>query len=42
MTLVSSELQSIPGVSNVAAHVGRAVTGDQVANVNSWADLGEN
>jgi CzcA family heavy metal efflux pump len=31
----SRELRSIPGVSNVAGHVGRAVTGDQVVDVNS-------
>jgi CzcA family heavy metal efflux pump len=29
------ELRSIPGVSNVGAHVGRAVTSDQVVDVNS-------
>jgi Cu/Ag efflux pump CusA len=29
------ELRSIPGVSDVAGHVGRAVTGDQVVDVNS-------
>jgi CzcA family heavy metal efflux pump len=29
------ELESIPGVSNVGAHVGRAVTSDQAVNVNS-------
>ena len=33
MTQVSKELEQIPGVSNVAAHVGRAITGDQVADV---------
>lgn len=32
---VSRELQSLPGVRRVAAHVGRAVTGDQVVGVNS-------
>jgi CzcA family heavy metal efflux pump len=31
----SSELRTIPGVQNVAAHVGRAVTGDQVVGINS-------
>ena len=35
VTLVSNELRSLPGVSSVAAHLGRAVTGDQVANVDS-------
>jgi len=40
--LVSEELQSLPGVENVAAHIGRAVTGDQVVNVDSgqiWVSL---
>ncbi|HEX2103682.1 MAG TPA: efflux RND transporter permease subunit, partial [Solirubrobacteraceae bacterium] len=32
---LSRELRSIPGVENVGAHVGRAVTGDQVVDVNS-------
>ncbi|HJX15634.1 MAG TPA: efflux RND transporter permease subunit [Candidatus Deferrimicrobiaceae bacterium] len=32
---VSSELQSLPGVRSVGAHVGRAVTGDQVVGINS-------
>jgi len=32
---VGRELESIPGVSDVGAHVGRAVTSDQVVNVNS-------
>jgi CzcA family heavy metal efflux pump len=32
---VSRELQSLPWVRKVAAHVGRAVTGDQVVGVNS-------
>lgn len=32
---VSRELRSIPGVDNVGAHVGRAVTGDQIVDVNS-------
>ena len=42
-TLVSNELRSLPGVSSVSAHLGRAVTGDQVANVNSgqiWVKIG--
>ena len=34
-TSVSRELRAIPGVDNVGAHVGRAVTGDQVVDVNS-------
>src|SRR6266705_1614210 len=32
---VTRELRSIPGVSDVGAHVGRAITSDQVVNVNS-------
>jgi Cu/Ag efflux pump CusA len=31
----SRELRALPGVSDVGAHVGRAVTGDQVVGVNS-------
>jgi CzcA family heavy metal efflux pump len=34
-TDLSRELRSIPGVDNVGAHVGRAVTGDQIVDVNS-------
>lgn len=36
------ELDSIPGVGNVGAHVGRAVTSDQVVNINSgeiWVSI---
>jgi CzcA family heavy metal efflux pump len=36
------ELRSIPGVRRVGAHVGRAVTGDQVVGINSsqvWINL---
>ena len=39
---VSAELRAIPGVENVGAHVGRAIFGDQVVNVNSselWASI---
>jgi CzcA family heavy metal efflux pump len=39
---VSRELRSLPGVRHVAAHVGRAVTGDQVVGINSsqiWVSL---
>lgn len=42
MTLASSELQSIPGVKSAHVHVGRAVTGDQVVDVNAsqlWVSL---
>ena len=38
----SSELRTIPGVQNVGAHVGRAVTGDQVVGINSaemWVSI---
>lgn len=39
---VSRELQGLPGVRNVGAHVGRAVTGDQVVGINSgqiWVSI---
>jgi CzcA family heavy metal efflux pump len=39
---VSDELRSLPGVRSVGAHVGRAVTGDQVVGINSsqiWVGL---
>ena len=39
---VSRELRSLPGVRSVGAHVGRAVTGDQVVGINSsqiWISL---
>ena len=32
---VSRELRSLPGVRNVGAHVGRAVTGDRIVGINS-------
>jgi CzcA family heavy metal efflux pump len=35
ITNASSELRSIPGIRNVGAHVGRAVTGDQIVAVNA-------
>jgi CzcA family heavy metal efflux pump len=41
-TLVSQELETIPGVRNVGAHVGRAITSDQSAGVNAgelWVSL---
>ena len=40
--LASEELRSIEGVKNVGAHVGRAVTADQVVGVNSgeiWVSI---
>jgi CzcA family heavy metal efflux pump len=39
---MSSELRAIPGVSNVGAHIGRAVLGDQVVGINSaelWVSI---
>lgn len=42
-TTLSRRLRSLPGVDNVGAHVGRAVTGDQVVDVNSselWVSVG--
>ena len=39
---VTAELGALPGVRNVAGHLGRAVTGDQVVDVNSaklWVSL---
>jgi Cu/Ag efflux pump CusA len=42
MTLASRELRSIPGVSGAVVHVGRAVTGDQVVDVNAsqlWVSI---
>ncbi|MEP6954980.1 MAG: efflux RND transporter permease subunit [Solirubrobacteraceae bacterium] len=39
----SRELRALPGVSDVGGHVGRAVTGDQVVDVNSselWVKVG--
>jgi CzcA family heavy metal efflux pump len=41
-TRAASELRSIPGVRSVGAHVGRAVTSDQVVGVDSselWASI---
>jgi Cu/Ag efflux pump CusA len=38
----SNELRTIPGIRNVGAHVGRAITGDQVVSINSgeiWVSL---
>jgi Cu/Ag efflux pump CusA len=40
---VGRRLRSLPGVENVGAHIGRAVTGDQKVDVNSseiWASVG--
>jgi CzcA family heavy metal efflux pump len=41
-TAVSRDLRSIPGVDDVGAHVGRAITGDQIVDVNSgevWVSI---
>ena len=41
-TRVTNDLRGIPGVDNVGAHVGRAVLGDQVVDVNSaelWVSI---
>ncbi len=41
-TELSREVRAIPGVDNVGAHVGRAVTGDRVVDVNSselWVSI---
>jgi CzcA family heavy metal efflux pump len=41
-TQVSRELRSIDGVDNVGAHVGRAISGDQITDVNSsevWVSI---
>jgi CzcA family heavy metal efflux pump len=41
-TLVSQELETVPGVRNVGAHVGRAITSDQSVGVNAgelWVSL---
>ena len=42
MTGMTNELRSVPGVRNVGAHVGRAMTGDQIVDVNSsqlWVSI---
>ena len=41
-TDLSRKLRAVPGVGNVGAHVGRAVTGDQIVDVNSselWVSI---
>jgi len=43
-TAATRELRSIPGVRDVGAHVGRAVTSDQVVDVNSgemWVSMAD-
>jgi Cu/Ag efflux pump CusA len=42
VNLASAELKALPGVKEVGGHVGRAVLGDQVVNVNSsvlWLNI---
>jgi Cu/Ag efflux pump CusA len=42
MTLASREVRSIPGVAGAYVHVGRAITGDQVVDVNAsqlWVSI---
>ena len=42
MTLASQEVRNIPGVQGAYVHVGRAITGDQVVDVNSsqlWVSI---
>ena len=39
---IANELRAVHGVRSVAAHIGRAIRGDQVVNVNSaqlWVDM---
>ena len=43
VSLASQQLSAVRGVESVGAHVGRAVTGDQVVDVNSselWVRIG--
>jgi Cu/Ag efflux pump CusA len=45
MSRISRELQSLSGVRNVGAHIGRAVTGDQIVSINSgqiWVAIDPN
>ena len=35
MTQAARELRTVPGVTNVSAHLGRAVTGDQIVGINA-------
>lgn len=42
VTQVTGELRAIPGVRNIGAHVGRAITGDQLTGINSgeiWVSI---
>jgi CzcA family heavy metal efflux pump len=41
-SLVSKEIEALPGVRNASAHIGRAITGDQVVGINAgqiWVGL---
>jgi Cu/Ag efflux pump CusA len=45
MTQATHELRQIPGIRNVATHIGRAVTGDQVVGIESaqhWVSIDRN
>ena len=45
MTQASEQLRLIPGIRNVAAHIGRAVSGDQVVGIESgqiWVSIDSN
>jgi CzcA family heavy metal efflux pump len=45
VTRITNELETIPGIRNAGAHVGRAIFGDQIVNVNSsevWVSIDEN
>ncbi len=45
MSRISRELKSLSGVRNVGAHIGRAVTGDQIVSINSgqiWVGIDPN
>jgi CzcA family heavy metal efflux pump len=42
VTQAANELRQLPGIRNVSAHIGRAITGDQVVGVNSaqlWINI---
>ena len=45
ISMAANELQSVPGVRNVGAHVGRAITGDKVTGIHSgeiWVSIDPN
>ena len=44
VTQAAGEIKAVPGVANVGAHVGRAITSDLVVGINSgeiWVTIGE-